>query len=213
MNILILGGTVFLGRAIVEEALRQGHTLTLFNRGKSNPDLFSEVEKLMGDRDLDLSPLEDRKWDLVIDSCGYVPRVVGQSAKLLANAVDHYTFISTVSVYADFSKPGIDENAPVGTLEDETVEEITGETYGPLKALCEQVVQERIPDRSLVIRPGLIVGPHDPTDRFTYWVLRVSQGGEVMVWLMIMAIGWSISGWPAKKITGMLKNAVKKTSP
>jgi 2'-hydroxyisoflavone reductase len=180
MNILILGGTVFLGRALVDEALSAGHSVTLFNRGKSNPDLFPEVENLTGDRDGDLSALEGRKWDVAIDTCGYVPRIVGESARMLADAVDHYTFISTVSVYSDFSKPGIDENAPVGILEDETIEEITGETYGPLKALCEQEVLNALPHRNLVLRPGLIVGPHDASDRFTYWVLRVSEGGEVL---------------------------------
>jgi 2'-hydroxyisoflavone reductase len=181
MDILILGGTVFLGRAIVEEALSHGHKVTLFNRGKSNPDLFPGVENLIGDRDNDISALEGRRWDLAIDTCGYVPRIVGQSARLLSNAINHYTFISSVSVYADFSKPDIDENSPVGTIEDETVEEITGETYGPLKALCEQEILQNLPNRSLVIRPGLIVGPHDTSDRFTYWVLRVSEGGEVLV--------------------------------
>jgi 2'-hydroxyisoflavone reductase len=180
MDLLILGGTVFLGRAIVEAALALGHTVTLFNRGKSNPHLFPNVENLIGDRSADLSALEGRRWDAVIDTCGYVPRVVQQSAQLLANTVDHYTFISTVSVYADLSQPGIDENAPVGTIEDETTEEITGETYGPLKALCEQEIVNAMPNRGLVIRPGLIVGPHDRSDRFTYWVLRVSQGGEVL---------------------------------
>jgi len=181
MDILILGGTVFLGRALVEAALEMDHVVTLFNRGKSNPDLFPEVEKLIGDRNADLSTLEGRRWDVAIDTCGYVPRVVKQSTELLANAVDHYTFISSVSVYANLSQPGIDENAPVGVLKDKATEEITGETYGPLKALCEQEVLKGLPDRALVIRPGLIVGPHDTSDRFTYWVLRVSQGGDVLV--------------------------------
>lgn len=181
MNMLILGGTVFLGRAIVEAALTQGITVTIFNRGKTNPDQFPEVEKLTGNRDGDLSALEGRNWDVAIDTCGYLPRVVRQSARLLAESVDHYTFISSVSVYADFSVPGIDENAPVATLEDENTEEITGETYGPLKAQCEQEVYRALPNRSLVIRPGLIVGPHDVSDRFTYWVIRVAQGGDVLV--------------------------------
>jgi 2'-hydroxyisoflavone reductase len=181
MDILVLGGTVFLGRALVDAAISLGHNVTLFNRGKSNPHLFPAVEKLVGDRDGDLSALEGRRWDIAIDTCGYVPRVVRQSASLLANAVDHYTFISSVSVYADLSKPGVDESAPVGTIEDENTEEITGETYGALKALCEQEVFQNLPQRALVIRPGLIVGPHDPSDRFTYWVVRVSQGEEVLV--------------------------------
>jgi 2'-hydroxyisoflavone reductase len=180
MKILILGGTVFYGRAIVEAALARGHSLTLFNRGKTNPELFPQVEKLVGDRQTGLDQLRNRRWDAVIDPSGYIPRLVRQSAELLADAVDHYTFISSLSVYRDFSQIGIDEQAPVGTLEDETVEEVTGETYGPLKALCEQAVEAAMPGRALILRPGLIVGPHDPTDRFTYWPYRVAQGGEVL---------------------------------
>jgi 2'-hydroxyisoflavone reductase len=180
MEILVIGGTVFLGRTFVEIAFEQGHSLTLFNRGRSNPDLFPEVEKLMGDRDADLSILKGRKWDVVIDTCGYVPRAVQRSAEWFADTVDHYTFISTVSVYADQSLSHIDESAPVSILEDETIEEVTGETYGPLKALCEQAVMKAMPGRALIVRPGLIVGPYDVSDRFTYWVLRVSEGGEVL---------------------------------
>src|SRR6202011_5186889 len=111
---------------------------------------------------------------------GYVPRVVRESAVFLSASVGHYTFISTISVYSDTSVAGMDETAPVGTLEDESTEEITGETYGPLKALCERAVLETLPGRSLVIRPGLIVGPHDPSDRFTYWPWRIARGGEVL---------------------------------
>jgi len=180
MRYLILGGTVFLGRALVQAALARGHSLTLFNRGQSNPDLFPKVEQLHGDRATDLSALQGRHWDAVIDTCGYVPRIVRLSAEALAGATDHYTFISSLSVYADTSQPGTDESAPVGTLEDETVEQVTGETYGPLKALCERAVEQTLPGRALVIRPGLIVGPFDPTDRFTYWPHRVAQGGEVL---------------------------------
>lgn len=180
MRILILGGSVFLGRALVEVALMRGHNLTLFNRGQSNPDLFPQVEQLHGDRAADLSVLRGRHWDAVIDTCGYVPRIVRLSAEALTGATDHYTLISSLSVYADVSQPGLDESAPVGTLQDETVEQVTGETYGPLKALCERAVEQTWPGRTLVIRPGLIVGPFDPTDRFTYWPHRVAQGGEVL---------------------------------
>src|SRR5262249_10510626 len=137
-------------------------------------------EKLRGDRDGGLAALQDRRWDAVIDTCGYVPRVVRASAELLGGAVDQYTFISSISVYDDSNPPGMDESAAVGTLQDESVEEITGETYGPLKALCERAVEDALPGRALVIRPGLIVGPHDPTDRFTYWPHRVARGGEVL---------------------------------
>jgi 2'-hydroxyisoflavone reductase len=180
MQLLIIGGTVFLGRHLVEAALARGHTITLFNRGQHNPELFPEVEKLRGDRASDLSALAGRRWDAAIDTCGYVPRVVRTSAQLLADAVEHYTFVSSISVYADFKKLGIDENDPVGKLEDESVEEVTGESYGPLKALCEQAAERAMPGRVLNVRPGLIVGPHDPTDRFTYWPRRVAQGGEVL---------------------------------
>lgn len=180
MKLLILGGTVFLGRHIVEAALAGGHSVTLFNRGQHNPDLFPEVERIRGDRTGDLEGLRGRSWDAVIDTCGYLPRVVQKSAELLAPAVEHYTFISSVSVYGNISQPGLDETAPVGRLDDPTVEVIDGETYGPLKALCEEVVEQALPGRSLIIRPGLIVGPNDPTDRFTYWPYRIAQGGEVL---------------------------------
>jgi 2'-hydroxyisoflavone reductase len=180
MDLLILGGTRFLGRCLVEAALGDDHTVTLFNRGLSDPDLFPEVETIKGDRDGDLSALRGRRWDAVIDTCGYVPRVVRASAGLLAGAVDHYTFVSSISVYPDNMGPGADEGAPVEELEDPTVEEITGETYGGLKALCERVAEAEMPGRVLNVRPGLISGPHDPTERFTYWPRRVAAGGEVL---------------------------------
>jgi len=181
MKILILGGTRFLGRSLLEIALAKGHEITLFNRGKSNPELFPEVEFLTGDRDSDLKPLQGRKWDVVVDTCGYVPRIVKKSVELLADAVEHYTFISSISAYADFSKPGIDENSLFATIEDETVEQVTNETYGPLKVLCEKAAEQAMPGRILVLRPGLIVGPYDPSDRFTYWPVRINSGGEVIV--------------------------------
>ena len=180
MRILILGGTVFLGRALVEAGLARGHGLTLFNRGQSNPGLFPDVEQLHGDRGEDLSALRGRHWDAAIDTSGYVPRVVRMSAELLADAVEHYSFVSSLSVYRVGDIVGADEHAPVATLQDETAEEVTGETYGALKALCEQVVEHSMPGRVFVPRPGLIVGPYDPTDRFTYWPHRVAQGGEVL---------------------------------
>jgi len=180
VNILILGGTVFLGRHLVEAARARGHEVTLFNRGQHHPDLFPDVEKLRGDRDGNLDALRGRRWDAVVDTCGYVPRVVRASAELLADAVSYYTFVSSLSVYAATRQPGTDESAPVGRLQDETVEEITGETYGPLKALCEQAAERVMPGRVLNVRPGLVVGPHDPTDRFTYWPARVARGGDVL---------------------------------
>jgi 2'-hydroxyisoflavone reductase len=180
MRILIIGGTRFLGRHLVEAAFTRGHEVTLFNRGKTNPGLFPQVETLLGDREKDLDKLKGRLWDAVIDVAGYVPRIVHLSAEVLKENVSRYVFISTISVYENFSKIGMDESDPVGKLEDETVEEITGETYGPLKVLCEKTVQDLYGERALIIRPGLIVGPHDPTDRFTYWPVRVARGGDVL---------------------------------
>jgi 2'-hydroxyisoflavone reductase len=180
MRILIIGGTRFLGRHLVEAALDRSHDVTLFNRGKSNPDLFPRLETILGDREQDINKLNGRIWDAVIDVAGYLPRIVRLSAEVLKENVARYVFISTISVYRDFKEIGIAESYPVGTLENETVEEITGETYGPLKALCEQVVQNIYGMRALIVRPGLIVGSHDPTDRFTYWPVRVARGGEVL---------------------------------
>ena len=180
MRILVIGGTRFLGRHLVEAALARSHEVTLFNRGKSNPDLFPQLETIIGDREHDINKLEGRIWDAVIDVAGYLPRIVRLSAEVLKAYVGRYVFISSISVYGDFKKVGIDESDPVGKLQDETIEEITGETYGPLKALCEQTVQDIYGERALIVRPGLIVGPHDPTDRFTYWPVRVARGGDVL---------------------------------
>jgi 2'-hydroxyisoflavone reductase len=180
MDLLILGGTGFLGRHLVEAALGDGHRPTLFNRGLHEPGLFPEVEKIEGHREGDLSALRGRRWDAVIDTCGYVPRVVGTSAGLLADAVEHYTFVSSISVYSDTIAPGADEEAPKRELPDPTVEEVTEETYGGLKALCERAAEVEMPGRVLNVRPGLISGPHDPTDRFTYWPRRIAAGGEVL---------------------------------
>jgi 2'-hydroxyisoflavone reductase len=180
MKLLILGGTVFLGRHLVEAALARHHQITLFNRGQHNPDLFPQVEKFRGDRDSGINILAGRIWDTVIDTCGYIPRLVDASATFLAQVVSQYVFISTISVYAEPPFTGMDENAPLSKLEDETTEQITGETYGPLKVLCERIVEDVFQGRALIIRPGLIVGPHDPSDRFTYWPDRVGRGGEVL---------------------------------
>jgi 2'-hydroxyisoflavone reductase len=180
MRILIIGGTRFLGRHLVEAALGRRHEVTLFNRGKTNPDLFPQLETIIGDREKDVDRLEGRIWDAVIDVAGYVPRIVRLSAEVLSENVGRYVFISTISVYGNFSKIGMEESDPVAKIEDETVEEITGETYGPLKALCEQTVQNIYGERALIVRPGLIVGPHDPTDRFTYWPARVARGEDVL---------------------------------
>lgn len=178
-RLLVLGGTVFLGPAVVEEALARGWEVTLFNRGRSNPGMFPDLEKRVGDRDGQLEALEEGEWDAVIDTSGYVPRLVKLSAELLADRVGHYVFVSTVSVYKDEGE-ALHEESPVGVLEDPTVERVTGETYGPLKALCEQAAEAAMPGRVANVRPGLIVGPLDSSGRFTYWPVRVARGGEVL---------------------------------
>lgn len=180
MKLLIIGGTAFLGRAVVEHALEQGHEITLFNRGQSNADLFPEVEQLHGDRDGGLDPLIGRSFDACLDTCGYFPRIVRASVQLLKDSVDRYAFVSSVSVYDEPSSEGTDEDGVLATLDDPTIEEVTDQTYGPLKALCEAEVTAVFEDRALLIRPGLIVGPHDYTDRFTYWPWRAAQGGRIL---------------------------------
>jgi 2'-hydroxyisoflavone reductase len=178
VRLLVLGGTKFLGRAVVEEALARGHEVTLFNRGETNPELFPEAERLRGDRDGGPDALAGRRWDAIVDPSGYVPRVVRASAELLRES-GHYVFISSVSAYATPYVPGFDESAPLAELADPDTEEISG-NYGGLKAACERVVEEVFPGRSTIVRAGLIVGPHDPSDRFTYWPTRVARGGEVL---------------------------------
>jgi 2'-hydroxyisoflavone reductase len=177
VKLLVLGGTLFLGRHLVEAALARGHEVTLFNRGRTHPELFPEVEKLRGDRDGDLGALHGRSWDAAIDTSGYVPRVVRAAAELLADAVGHYTFVSSLSVNMPSPKIGLTEDDAVHELEDEGSEDVDAH-YGPLKALCERAVEEVLPGRALHLRSGLIVGPHDPTGRFTYWVERVARGGD-----------------------------------
>jgi len=181
MRLLVLGGSVFVGRHIVEAAVARGHAVTLFNRGRHGTDLFPALEKLRGDRDGDLSAIEGREWDAVIDTCGNLPRVVRTSAELLAPATSHYTFVSTVAVYRDFPRQGgLDESAATVVLPPGASESASEATLGALKAECERIVERAYPGRALVVRPGFIVGPHDPTGRFTYWPMRVSQGGEVL---------------------------------
>lgn len=179
LKILVLGGTGFLGPHLVEVMQQRGHTPTLFNRGKTRPGIFPDVEKLRGDRDGDLKALQGRSWDAVIDTSGYVPRVVRASAELLAPNVRQYVFVSSISVYADTTRPGLDETHPVATMDDPKSEDVLP-NYGALKALCEQAAEAVFPGRTTNIRPGLIVGPLDPTDRFSYWPVRIAQGGEVL---------------------------------
>ena len=186
LRILVLGGTGFLGPHFVEAARAKGHKLTLFNRGKTNPTRFSgeefkDIEQLQGDRKSDMKALEGRrKWDAVLDTSAYLPADVTHSARLLSKRVDQYLLVSTISVYAKLDTPNQDETAPVAQLADPNVTEVTGETYGGLKALCERAAQQEIPGHATVVRPGLIVGPGDTTDRFTYWPARADRGGEIL---------------------------------
>lgn len=182
LNLLILGGTRFVGRHLTEAALASGHRVTLFNRGRTNPGLFPEAEHVQGDRYRDLSRLDGRRWDAVIDVSGYLPRDVRASAERLAGSVERYVYVSTISVYESFKTPGISEDAPLEEPEpgDENLDEVPPRGYGRLKALCERFVQEAVPGRSLIVRPCIIVGPWDPTGRFAYWVERTARGGEVL---------------------------------
>jgi 2'-hydroxyisoflavone reductase len=177
VQLLVLGGTRFLGRALVDAALGRGHDVTLFNRGQTNPELFPEAEKIRGDRTEDLSALSARDWDAVLDVATFLPRVVRLSVEALRGRVGRYVYVSSVSVYADQSTPPV-EGAAVLELEDPDDERI--ESYGALKAACERIVQDAFGEAATIVRPGLIVGPHDPTDRFTYWPVRVAAGGHVL---------------------------------
>jgi 2'-hydroxyisoflavone reductase len=188
MKLLILGGTRFLGCHLVTAALARSHEVTLFNRGKHTAP--ANVETIFGDRHTDLVKLQGRRWDAVVDTSGMLPRAVRAAAQTLSHSVSQYTFISTQNVYADVSIPGVSESSPLRTLTSEELDEAYaidmsgepsyGKLYGGLKALCEQAAKSVMPDRVLTIRPGLIVGPNDYTDRFTYWVVRVARGGEVL---------------------------------
>lgn len=193
MKILIIGGTVFLGRHLVEAAIDAGHEVTVFNRGMHNADLFPQVEKLRGNRVSDLSALKGKAWDAAIDTCGYVPSVVRKSTEYLRDAVEHYTFISSCSVYGEFDPDGSDENSPIAKITAEQVAQAEsldsgerptaiayGEAYGGLKYLCERAAEAEMPDRVLNVRAGLIVGRYDSLERFTYWVRRTAQGGRVL---------------------------------
>jgi 2'-hydroxyisoflavone reductase len=179
MKLLVLGGTQFVGRHIVELALSQGHEVTLFNRGKTQPGLHAGVKQLIGDRKSDVSALQKGEWDVVIDACGYTQRDVINTTQALAQRVKHYVFISSISVYASFREPN-DESSTTGVIEDSDTEIVDGRTYGPLKAACEVIVQAQFAERATLIRPGLVVGPHDHTDRFTYWVARMNRSGEIL---------------------------------
>jgi len=178
LNILILGGTGFIGPHLVTHAMERGHKITLFNRGRTNTHLFPDVEKLVGNRNNDLAALEGRHWDAVIDNSGYTPQQVGMSVDLLKDACDQYLFTSTRSVYTDFTQDPMDEDAPVGPKE---IPESEWDGYGPNKVLAERAVQDGFGARALITRPPVIVGPGDRSDRFTYWVDRIDDGGDILV--------------------------------
>jgi 2'-hydroxyisoflavone reductase len=181
VKLLLLGGPKFLGRAIADATLARGHELTFFNRGRTNPELYPEAEKLHGDRDGDLSALDGHAFDVVVDTSGYLPRVVRDSAELMSAASELYVFVSSISVYGDFSQP-VDEGSALADIAQMSSDELAEDhsNYGALKALCERDATEAFADRALNVRAGLIVGPHDPTGRFTYWPHRVAHGGEVL---------------------------------
>jgi 2'-hydroxyisoflavone reductase len=179
MRVLVLGGTVFLGRHVVGEALARGDEVTLFNRGRTAPGALAGVETVHGDRERDLGRLAGRRFDVVVDTSGYVPRVAGLAARTLAGSVERYVFVSSCSVYAAATTPNDELTAPLAQLDEPGSEDVRAH-YGALKALCEQAVEAAVPGRALHVRAGLIVGPHDPTNRFTYWVTRLARGGDVL---------------------------------
>jgi len=203
LRILILGGTGFLGPAIIRAAQKNGHSITTFTRGKTRPDMWkgdADVERLHGDRDPKktatiaaedgtetkyegLKSLEGKKWDVVIDDSGYYPRMVQASAELLSPNVGQYIFISSVSAYGPSRKVGDDENAKLSEMDGDPTVESMGpgqKNYGPLKVLCERAAEAACPGKTTIVRPGYIVGPDDPTGRFTYWPIRADKGGEML---------------------------------
>ena len=222
MKLLILDGTRFLGRHIAELALARGHQVTLLHRGQSGPQLFPQAQHLIADRNGDLGVLARGRWDAAIDTSAYVPRHVKRVAAALGMRVGHYQLVSSISAYASFDAPGADETRATQTLPDPTVETVTGETYGGLKALCEAAALAEFGGRCLINRPGLIVDPHDPTGRFTWWVLRRLRGGTVLVpgepntpvqfidareaatWMLLQAEGEAalLQGWAASQRAG-----------
>jgi 2'-hydroxyisoflavone reductase len=178
-TLLILGGTGFIGPHLTKEARQRGWKVTHFNRGKSAPDGVAGVETLIGDRNGQLDALRGKKFDAVVDDTGFVPKYVKTSAELLAPNVGYCLYISSISAYAGFAKPN-DESSPLGKLDDPNVDKVTNDTYGPMKALCEQYTAAAFAGRVSIVRPGYIVGPLDKSDRFTYWPVRASKGGEML---------------------------------
>jgi 2'-hydroxyisoflavone reductase len=180
LRVLILGGTGFIGPKFVDVLTAAGHKISLFNRGKRDPSVKPGIEQLLGYRNGPVDSLKGHDWDVVIDNSGYKPKQVRLSGETLRGHVQHYVFISSISVYADFKTPGMTEDSPLATLEDPTTETVDDKTYGGLKVLCEKAVQEMYGEHSTIIRPTYIAGPGDHTDRFTYWPWRVAKGGEML---------------------------------
>ncbi|MBV8497058.1 MAG: epimerase [Gammaproteobacteria bacterium] len=178
-TLLILGGTGFIGPHLTQEAQRRGWKVTHFNRGRTAADGVADVETLHGDRKGELDALRGRKWDVVVDDTGFIPKFVKMSAELLAPNVGYCLFISSISAYASFARPN-DERSPTGKLDDPGIEEVTDTTYGPMKALCEAYTEAAFEGRCSIVRPGYIVGPLDRSDRFTYWPVRATKGGEML---------------------------------
>jgi 2'-hydroxyisoflavone reductase len=180
LKVLILGGTGFIGPHFVDALTAGGHKITLFNRGKRDPEVREGIEQLLGDRDGQIDSLKGRDWDVVIDNSGYKPSQVRLTTELLDGHVPHYIFISSIAVYTNFAKAGIDEDYELASLKNPTDETVTGESYGGLKVLCEKIVESVYGQRGTIIRPTYIAGPGDHTDRFTYWPWRVSKGGVML---------------------------------
>lgn len=178
MKVLMLGGTSFVGRHMVEKLLENGHEVVLFNRGKSNPTAFPNLRKIIGDRRKDAPKLAEERWDAVIDTSAYTPSDLQPVLQHIKT--DHYTFISTISVYDDYKGGPVSETSSVFQHEVQG-DKVTGETYGPLKVMCEKLIKESIGDKALIIRPGIVIGPQDPTDRFTYWAMKLNGEGNVLI--------------------------------
>lgn len=180
MRLLVLGGTLFLGRHLVQAAMARGHRVTTFTRGRAGPGIFPAAEALLGDRDADMSALRGRRWDAVVDTSAYLPHQVEAAAAVLSESVDRYCLVSTASVYPGFPTEHVSESSAVHRSLDDPAATVRGDTYGPLKVACEQAVLRTFPDAAFIIRPGILAGPWDPTDRLRYWVRRGAEGGEVL---------------------------------
>lgn len=180
LKVLILGGTGISGPHLVRDLRGAGHQLTLLNRGKRAPDMFKDVETLIGDRNSTLDVLKGRDWDVVVDNSGYFPRQVKTSTELLKDHSKHYIYVSSISAYADLTPPGIDEDYKLAENKEPDATEITNDNYGGLKVACEKIVEQTFGESQTIVRPSYIVGPGDSSDRFTYWPVRVARGGEML---------------------------------